>query len=254
MEPAKILLLGDSLTQLGFEGWASKLANVYQRRADVINRGCSGYNTAFYRRLPPPDVDNVCLVTIFFGANDASLPAENPHHYVSVPDYSRNVRDLVQQVRDKYKSTSNGSVRILLITPPPLDHAQRLLYQIQRYGNKATGVLERTTENTKLYADACRLVGYEMDVPCLDLFRAMLGEPDYGPRYLNDGLHFSVAGHDYVAEQVLGAIANHFPELRVHPCSETGQWNNSASTCAALTSRGPYHDKIDHLNIDAAFN
>ena len=63
-----ILLLGDSLTQLAFEGWGARLANVYQRRADVINRGCSGYNTDFYQRQPLPPLDNVCLVTIFFGA------------------------------------------------------------------------------------------------------------------------------------------------------------------------------------------
>lgn len=43
----KILLFGDSLTQRGFEGpyqaWAAGLAHAYGRRADVINRGYSGY-------------------------------------------------------------------------------------------------------------------------------------------------------------------------------------------------------------------
>lgn len=248
-EVAKILLLGDSLTQLAFEGWGSILANVYQRRADVVNRGCSGYNTEFYSRLPLPDLpnSNVCLVTIFFGANDASLESENPHHYVSVPDYSQNLKALIARVQSKYNSP-----RILLITPPPLDHEQRFAYQIKRFGDKATGVLERTTENTQLYAQACNTVAAETNLPCLDMFAAMSAVPDYG-RFLCDGLHFSAAGHDFVAACILRAIQEHYPEMHVSPCSVTGQWNNSASTCPALDSLGPYHDLIDHSDIEAAF-
>ncbi|CDO74879.1 hypothetical protein BN946_scf185004.g29 [Trametes cinnabarina] len=42
-----IVLLGDSLTELGFNdnGFAAKLANAYVRKLDVVNRGFSGYNT-----------------------------------------------------------------------------------------------------------------------------------------------------------------------------------------------------------------
>ncbi len=48
LRPA-IVLFGDSITQQGFGlnghvGWASLLANDYIRRADVLNRGFSGYN------------------------------------------------------------------------------------------------------------------------------------------------------------------------------------------------------------------
>lgn len=260
--PSQILLLGDSLTQLAFEGWGSTLANVYQRRADVVNRGCSGYTTEFYLRMPLPDcrtvAPHVALVTIFFGANDASLELENPHHYVSVENYTRNLQTLIARVKEQYFAPGNldskHPPRILLITPPPLDHKQRLLYQKKRYGEKATGVLERTTENTARYAQACRTVAERTGHPCLDLFRAMEAQDDYGPRFLNDGLHFSAAGHAFVAQQVLEAIANHFPELTVTPCPETGQYNNSSSTCPALPCWGPYHDHIDHTNVDAAFD
>lgn len=243
-----ILLLGDSLTQLAFEGWGSKLANVYQLRADVVNRGCSGYNTSFYSRLPLPQCPNgVCLVLIFFGANDASLPKENPHHYVSLQDYRQNLIALVQRVRAQYISP-----RIMFLTPPPLDHAKRLLYQRQRYGDNATGVLERTTENTKLYAMACVEVAQQLHLPCLNLFDQMMAQDNYG-RLLSDGLHFSSEGHDFVGDCILSAIQEHYSELRVIPCPVTGQWNNSASQCEALSRFAPYHDLIDHENIDAAF-
>lgn len=55
-------------------GWATRLADMYQRKADVIVRGFSGYNTAWllkmlpdlfsrlFRRRPP------ALVTIWLGA------------------------------------------------------------------------------------------------------------------------------------------------------------------------------------------
>jgi isoamyl acetate esterase len=237
---AQIVLLGDSLTQLAFEGWGSIIANVYQRRADLINRGCSGYNSKFYlQHIPLPPCNNVCLVTIFFGANDASLSNENPRQYVPIHDYCRNLETLVRRVQQKYTSP-----RILLISPPPLDHEQRLLFQKKRYGNLATGSLERTTENTGLYAEACSAVSKDLNVPCLDLFNAMLQTPNYG-RFLNDGLHFSTAGHEFVAEQILQALQLHYPELVVTPCPETGQWNNSGSKCPALDSLGPYHDQID---------
>lgn len=77
----QFITFGDSITQRGFApGWTGLLADAYQRRADVINRGYSGYNSRWALQLmdrvfpptsvvPPPR-----LVTIFFGANDAALP------------------------------------------------------------------------------------------------------------------------------------------------------------------------------------
>jgi lysophospholipase L1-like esterase len=246
---ATFLLLGDSLTQLAFEGWGAQLAHVYQRRADVINRGCSGYNTEFYLRymidnlLPDGNQRRVSFVTIFFGANDASLPNENPHHHVRLDRYSQNLKTIIARVNEKYDNP-----KILLITPPPLDHEQRLRYQIQRYGDKATGILERTTENTQRYAEACRHVAAEMHVPCLDLFTHMLQQPEYG-RFFCDGLHFSSQGHQFLGDLLLESICQHYPELAVTPDPITGQFNNSASH-SALPSLGPYHDEIDHTKLD----
>ena len=53
-----IVLFGDSITQQAFGvdgniGWASLLAADYTRRADVINRGYSGYNTKMAIDLLP---------------------------------------------------------------------------------------------------------------------------------------------------------------------------------------------------------
>lgn len=240
-----ILLLGDSLTQLSFEGWGAKLANVYQRRADVLNRGYSGYNTKFYLNLPAEQLDNVVLAVIFFGANDAAIKDRDAHHHVPIEEYKDNLNKLVEKTR---LTTDN----ILLITPPPVHHEQRLAYQKQRYGDKATGILERTLEHTGLYADACLEVSVSLKLPCLDLYRSMLQQDDWGA-FLNDGLHFSDKGHEFVGDELLKAITEHFPGLHVQADPTTAQWCNSNSKCKELSSQGPYHDQIDHQNVQAAF-
>jgi lysophospholipase L1-like esterase len=246
----KILLLGDSLTQLAFEGWGAQLANVYQRRADVVNRGCAGYNTRQYRLLPLEGIDSVCLTIIFFGANDAALPEQAAHQYVPIPEYADHLQQLIEMVRTKYGCDKN----ILLLTPPPIDHAKRLAFQIQKYGDKATGVLERTNENTGLYAQACRDVAMQEGLPCLDLYTNMqAADPEHWARFLNDGLHFSPQGHEFVGAAVLEAIHSHFPDLAVTADPRTGQWGNSASQCQGLQHQGPYHDQIDYKNPDKAF-
>ena len=56
---AAILLFGDSITEYAFEegGWASRLAHAYRRKADVVARGYSGYNSAQALRLAPHVLD-----------------------------------------------------------------------------------------------------------------------------------------------------------------------------------------------------
>lgn len=84
------VLFGDSITQRGFSpnGWAGLLADAYQRRIDIVNRGYSGFNTKWAvplldRVFPAQSKDSVQLATVFFGANDAALP--DATSYVSAP-------------------------------------------------------------------------------------------------------------------------------------------------------------------------
>lgn len=256
-ERPKILLFGDSLTQTSFEGWGAVLADRYQRRADVLNRGLSGYNTRWALRYAQDygvweEPGKVALVTLFFGANDAALVDRDPSKYVPVAEYKANLLKLIDLTRQSYPAA-----KILLLAPPPVHEGQRLAFQKRRYGDKATGVPERTSENTENYAVACMEAANEKNVPCLDLFHEMLkdggGEEGIG-KYLSDGLHFGPRGHHYVLDQVLAAIKTHFPNLAVHPDSKTGQPNNIASSCQDLPSSGPYHDEINYKEWEKAFN
>ena len=253
---SKILLQGDSLTQLCWEGWGAKLANAYQRRADVVSRGYGGYNTRFYLRLPIDETltgGDVVLTTLFLGANDQALPGLADHHHVPVNEYKENLKILIGRIRADYKCQ-----RILLIGPPPVHHEQRLAYQIERYGKEgATGKLERTMETAQTYSDACKHVAEEADLPFLNLYQAMVengGGQDDLAKFFDDGLHFAAAGHDFVGTAVIDAIAKAYPDFAVQPDPSTGQYCNSASNCTGLPNHGgPFHDEIDENNPDAAF-
>ena len=92
-----MLCLGDSITQGGWggagaegAGWLSLLAGRLGRRADVLNRGYSGYTTRWALELLPhvfAELEASCanrrvLVTVFFGANDSAMLEENPRQHV----------------------------------------------------------------------------------------------------------------------------------------------------------------------------
>jgi len=254
LERTKILLLGDSLTQISWDGWVGRFADRYQRRADVLNRGMSGYNTRWYLPYAKQsgiwnEPGKVVLTTIFFGANDASLATENPHHHVPIEEYMSNLTELVKKTKESFPES-----QILLITPPPVHHGQRITFQIEKYGNKATGILERTLESAGQYADACKMVATNLQLPVLDLFTSMKDAPvdDFGI-FFYDGLHFSQEGHRFVLEQLLAAIETHYPTLTVHKDPITGQSNNSGSKCDGIPSSGPYHDQIDSKKPEEAF-
>jgi lysophospholipase L1-like esterase len=102
-----IVLFGDSITQQGFGvdgnlGWASLLASAYSRRADVLNRGFSGYNTRHALDILPrvfgtPPDEGILFCTVLFGANDSALPGERQH--VPMDEYKENLYKIVTSIR-----------------------------------------------------------------------------------------------------------------------------------------------------------
>jgi lysophospholipase L1-like esterase len=248
----KILLLGDSLTQLGWDGWVGQLAHVYQRRADVVNRGMSGYNTKwFLEYAKTSDVwlqGTVALVVIFFGANDSSDAILNPRHHIPPDEFKQNLEKLVQLCEEHY----GKDVGITIVTAPPVVHHQRLMFQKERFGDKATGELERTMELSELYAQAALDVAFKVNRPSIHLWKVMQEDENWESFFI-DGLHFSAQGNDFVARAILSQVMVSNPHLFVHPCPTTQQWANAASRCEALLHDGPYHEEIDHTNHMSAF-
>lgn len=106
----KLVLLGDSITQQSFSlersGWGAALADHFQQKLDVINRGASGYNTRWtlplLAQLFPSNEHAPLVVLIFFGANDAcapSLPGSLSLQHVPVDEYEQNLVKIVKFIK-----------------------------------------------------------------------------------------------------------------------------------------------------------
>jgi len=243
LEHKKIVLYGDSLTQRGFElgGWAARLANRYARRADVLNRGLSGYNSRWgiraARHAVPADTD---VLVLWFGANDAVLRSVSPKQSVPIDEYKRNMEGLVKLGRDK-------GCRVIVLTPPPVCEDKRLAFQQKKHGllfseNKR---LHRVTEK---YAIACREIAEEIDVPYIDIWTQM-DELSGGWRHLlGDGVHLSPEGHQFAYESVVRAIYEFHPDFHVElPSEDSSKWHRVERSRSELTPWLPDSADIDEI-------
>lgn len=196
---ALFVLFGDSITQQGFScpagegggaGWCARLADRYARTADVVLRGYSGYNTEWARSVLLPRVfknrndekrkkkkRRASLVTIFFGANDASLPdrlAERQH--VPLERFKANLKALIEASVDAAAAAASGegeegegeedeirTALVVVITPPPIDEDARVRHAIslaRQSGDPNAEkdpllqLPERTDEAARRYASA----------------------------------------------------------------------------------------------------
>lgn len=224
----QFVLFGDSITQnscsqeLGF-GFFGALQHAYIRKMDVINRGFAGYTTAhavkvFPKFFPTPQTATVRFMTIFFGANDASLPGSAQH--IPLDDYKRNLQTIIQ-----HPATQAHNPRIILITPPPINE-----YQLESFdADKGLPHPSRTASHTKLYAEATRELATSLGVPVADLWTAFMvptgwkeGQPLPGSRDLpnderlqllfTDGLHLTPDGYRVMYNVVMETILANWPD------------------------------------------
>jgi len=218
-----IFLLGDSLTQGGWEpnGFAQKLAYVYARKLDVINRGLSGYNSTwaipcFEQCLIPTtaqqDKPKIRLLLIWFGANDACIPP-SPQH-VPLEQFKANLSHIIDLVKSPKSRYYSPQTEILLLTPPPIDTIQR---GADLRSRNPPLELDRLFEITEAYAEAVKSVAKAHSAHIVDVFGAVwdkAGRTEKGlSKYLGDGLHCTPAGYEIVYEEITKVIARELPHL-----------------------------------------
>jgi isoamyl acetate esterase len=212
---AQFLFVGDSLTQRGFDsqkGWVTQFASVYQRKADCVNRGYSGYNSKWVLDLIKKNPglfllntnDNgkvkPALVVVFLGANDAAVNHKK-EYAVALNDYSENLKTIL----DMYK----GIPRIV-ITPPPIIEKDRVKHALETMNVKTP---DRLYQHTEKYAVAAEKVARELGVGLADAFDKF---EKYGAKMdelFSDGLHFSVLGESLLFQVVSDAIKQTYPWL-----------------------------------------
>ncbi|VDD74391.1 unnamed protein product [Mesocestoides corti] len=162
--------------------YLSVLASRFQRRADIVGKGFSGYNTRLC--LPvlkvlfpnPESLLHTAAFFIFLGANDASFGSQK----IEIPEYKQNLTLMVAHL----SNMNLDREKIVLVTPPPVDET----------GQEARNEpFARTFENTKKYAAACAEVAKEQRVAYVDLFEAIAAQENWKSFFI-DGLHFAKPG------------------------------------------------------------
>ncbi|EIN07809.1 SGNH hydrolase [Punctularia strigosozonata HHB-11173 SS5] len=242
----QIWLLGDSLTQGGYEienkGFAARLAHAYIRKLDIVNRGLSGYNTTWalrvFKQIWPVSSSRgpkIHLIAIWYGANDAAIPPKAQH--VPIEEFRANLEELVDVVRNPESKYYSPVTKIILITPPPVNTHQWGAFQASKVPPQP---LDRDFEVTKAYAQAVRDVGAALSVPVADVWTPVwkaAGESEEALKaYLIDGLHLNADGYDIVYGTLLETIASNYPELGPE----------------RLSPVFPFTDEIDHNNLDGS--
>lgn len=152
-------LVGDSITHLGFksDGWATLLEAAYGGAVNAVNYGIPGANSSQGDVLLDKllqqfgaQLQQVKLVTICFGANDAVKPHITNKH-LPVPEFKANLRHLVSRLQEK------GIKRIVLVTPPPVGQRN-----------------DRDNTITANYTAAVTELAKEMKLESVDVYSAIM--------------------------------------------------------------------------------
>lgn len=242
MEPLevrrRVVALGDSITQLGFEagsGWVGRLAGFYSRKADVLNRGFSGYNSGQARFLLSRLVEaeawvwrRADLVLVFFGANDAAEPKVSPAQHVPLEQYKANLVGIIRALRQQEVQ------RMLILAPPPVDKEA----WNERARKKGYSEGSRDDELAKRYAMACEQVVEEeakafTSIALCNLWEEFHQDQDW-KALLSDGLHLSAEGNRRVFESIKAKICARFPDF--HPDE--------------ITLDAPVYSELDQNNLE----
>ncbi|KAE8789208.1 GDSL esterase/lipase [Hordeum vulgare] len=141
----------------------------------------------------------VDAVTVFFGANDASLPDwSNAFQHVPLPEYRENLRAIRALLRARWPSAA-----VILVTPPLIDERGRVRHPCN---GDASGLPERTNEAAGRYARACVEVAAECGLRTIDVWSRMQEFPGWETAFLRDGLHLTPIGNRQLFEEVVFAL------------------------------------------------
>jgi lysophospholipase L1-like esterase len=184
----KIVALGDSNTQKGFDNWLSLLSDKLKRKCDVFNRGFNGYTTRTIRQILPDIVNEflsrsmtISAIIILLGTNDSS---SNRIQHVPLDEFADNY----QWIIDYLVNIGIEKTNIVMMTPPKL---QNMLY---------SGAY--TEKSLKQYASKVKEIAIRNQMLCFDLLGLIESSPIDFNQYLSDGLHFSKLGGEFLVENL----------------------------------------------------
>lgn len=220
-KPKRVYLIGDSLIELSFNPLndfplGSALSHVFRRRADVFNRGLSGYSTKWmssqFDRIKSElqEAPDVFMVVLLVGTNDSVLDG-NPHH-VGLDEFKNNLAKMVSEI-----NTLSPFAAVMLVTPPPCS-----LPLINGPNSKLSkSGRARSNESVEKYAAVVREVAGAPDnkqVLLADL-HANLSKA-HVEDYLSDGVHLNGNGYKVLFVLIFQALEAFEGDLIPLPLTE----------------------------------
>ncbi len=189
----KITLLGDSI-RLGYQ-WNASL--YLEKQAEVWGPDENTYHTVqlllnAHQWIRDKPVD---IIHVNAGLHDIKcIPFGSRNNLIPVEQYADNVERLV-----KYIHRVHPAVIIIWATiTPVLDERANQTHEEQRD-------FSRYNEDVIRYNRAASLTVQRMGIPVNDLYDyVMSGEPER--IMLDDGIHFTDTGYQYLGEQVANAV------------------------------------------------
>lgn len=228
------VLFGSSIVQFSFsnDGWGSALADIYARKADIVLRGYSGWNSrralqVLHQIFPKDATVQPSLVIIYFGGNDSMGPSPSgvgPH--VPLPEYIENMRKIANHLKSLSVKT-----RVIFLSSPPVN--EEMICQLQK--NLSSGFI-RTNERCHQYSEACIDLCKEMDLKAIDLWTAIQKRDNWKTTCFTDGIHFSSEGSKVVLEEILKVIEDAEWEPSLHWKSLPTEFAED-SPCGELSCR-----------------
>ncbi|AYG01260.1 GDSL-type esterase/lipase family protein [Lactococcus allomyrinae] len=178
----KITIFGDSITNGYMAENPLILKDLIEEKVPQIEvklHGINGDDTygAQYR-IKYVKAENADLNFVFFGANDAS-----PYHLIRPDEFKQNLTKIINQL---------GREETILITPP--------------YYNELEPTHYSKLSEVKLFRQATLDLAQEKQLPVIDIFQAMVDFPEPNALLRPDGLHFTEAGYEVLADKIVECI------------------------------------------------
>ncbi|KAK4418941.1 GDSL esterase/lipase CPRD49 [Sesamum alatum] len=200
----QFVLFGSSIVQQSFKvgGWGAILADLYDRKADILLRGYSGWNSrgalqVLYQIFPKEAAVQPSLVIVYFGGNDAMHPHPSGlGAHVPLPEYLENMKKIYLHLKSLSEKT-----RIIFLTSPPVNEAM-----IREHFGNAHDNQDRTNESCHIYAEALVGLCKQLDAKVVNLWTAIQQREDWATTCLTDGIHFSPEGSKIVVKEILKVI------------------------------------------------
>ncbi|KAL2479477.1 GDSL esterase/lipase [Abeliophyllum distichum] len=116
----QFVLFGSSIVQMSYNigGWGAILADLYARKADILVRGYSGWNSRMALQVmdqvfPKDAIFQPSLVIVYFGGNDAMQPHPSGlGSHVPLPEYIENMKNIGMHLKDLSEKT-----QVIFLTP-----------------------------------------------------------------------------------------------------------------------------------------